>query len=554
MTAAAVRLLPVDAARRGPLARRGGAADSPSSPTRDGPADPRAAARPGSRPRSSCARSPTPRGKGGSLPPERALRIGIGGPVGSGKSSLVAALCRALGDELAHRRRHERHLHDRGRALPAPHRRAAARADPRRRDGRLPAHGDPRRRLREPRGGRRARAERRAARPRAGRERRRQPDRDLQPGARRRADLRDRRRGRRRHPAQGRAGDHAQRPARRSTRRISPSSSAPTSTGCAPTRATSAARGRCSSSRSGSTRWRGPVADVGARAGRLFRAGELPSRPSCRRTTTTRPRPRSPRTDGLAHAGRLRLRVERRRRTVGASSRRRPRPVRGAARARPRRDGRASCSCRRSPGRSRATASRSTSRSARAPRSRSSANAATLALPGRHAPAHHRGAGAARHAGARLAWLPEPLILAAGCDLDASLELSSSRRVRRHCHARARRARPPRRGARAATTRELRCELDGAPLLHDALRDQGAAHRRRSSTALAPFGSLALLGLEPPVAALPGVLALAGPGAVARGLAPDAASLRSRLAPVEAAWLATLRRGAPDDPPARSGC
>ena len=35
------------------------------------------------------------------MPPERALRIGIGGPVGSGKSSLVAALCRALGDELA---------------------------------------------------------------------------------------------------------------------------------------------------------------------------------------------------------------------------------------------------------------------------------------------------------------------------------------------------------------------------------------------------------------------------------------------------------------------
>ena len=28
------------------------------------------------------------------------MRIGIGGPVGSGKSSLVAALCRSLGDEL----------------------------------------------------------------------------------------------------------------------------------------------------------------------------------------------------------------------------------------------------------------------------------------------------------------------------------------------------------------------------------------------------------------------------------------------------------------------
>jgi urease accessory protein len=37
---------------------------------------------------------------GASLPPDRALRIGIGGPVGSGKSTLVASLCRALGGEL----------------------------------------------------------------------------------------------------------------------------------------------------------------------------------------------------------------------------------------------------------------------------------------------------------------------------------------------------------------------------------------------------------------------------------------------------------------------
>ena len=31
---------------------------------------------------------------------QRAVRIGIGGPVGSGKTALVAALCRALGDDL----------------------------------------------------------------------------------------------------------------------------------------------------------------------------------------------------------------------------------------------------------------------------------------------------------------------------------------------------------------------------------------------------------------------------------------------------------------------
>jgi urease accessory protein len=33
------------------------------------------------------------------LPAERALRVGIGGPVGSGKSSLIAALCRRLAAE-----------------------------------------------------------------------------------------------------------------------------------------------------------------------------------------------------------------------------------------------------------------------------------------------------------------------------------------------------------------------------------------------------------------------------------------------------------------------
>jgi urease accessory protein len=35
------------------------------------------------------------------LPRSRALRIGIGGPVGSGKTALVAALCRALGGRLS---------------------------------------------------------------------------------------------------------------------------------------------------------------------------------------------------------------------------------------------------------------------------------------------------------------------------------------------------------------------------------------------------------------------------------------------------------------------
>ena len=52
------------------------------------------------------------------------LRVGLGGPVGSGKTALAAALCRHARRRVRPRRRHQRHLHDRGRRLPAPQRRA----------------------------------------------------------------------------------------------------------------------------------------------------------------------------------------------------------------------------------------------------------------------------------------------------------------------------------------------------------------------------------------------------------------------------------------------
>ena len=63
----------------------------------------------------------------------------------------VQAHARPLRD----RRDHQRHLYPRGRRVPDPQRRAAARAHPRRRDRRLPAHRDPRGRLDQPRRGRR---------------------------------------------------------------------------------------------------------------------------------------------------------------------------------------------------------------------------------------------------------------------------------------------------------------------------------------------------------------------------------------------------------------
>ena len=84
------------------------------------------------------------------------LRVGIGGPVGSGKTALIDALCKAMRDRYDDRRDHQRHLHQRGRRVPDARRRAAAGAHHRRRDRRLPAHRDPRGRLDQPRRRRRA--------------------------------------------------------------------------------------------------------------------------------------------------------------------------------------------------------------------------------------------------------------------------------------------------------------------------------------------------------------------------------------------------------------
>lgn len=68
---------------------------------------------------------------GAGAPPSRPLRLGVGGPVGSGKTTLVAALCRALGGELslavvtndAHTREDARYLERAG--VLAPERLAA---------------------------------------------------------------------------------------------------------------------------------------------------------------------------------------------------------------------------------------------------------------------------------------------------------------------------------------------------------------------------------------------------------------------------------------------
>ena len=143
----------------------------------------------------------------------RELRLGVCGPVGTGKSSLIMLLCAHLGDELRDRGRHQRHLHRRGRPDDPGRGRARPRADRRGRDRSVPAHRHPRRHHRQPAGRRGPRRRPRAAGPGAGRVGRRQPHRDLLARARRRPDLRDRRRRRWRRGPQGRPGHRACRPA-----------------------------------------------------------------------------------------------------------------------------------------------------------------------------------------------------------------------------------------------------------------------------------------------------------------------------------------------------
>ena len=158
----------------------------------------------------------------------RALRIGLGGPVGSGKTATVAALCRALRDELSIAvvtndiyTREDAEFLLREAVLPAERIRAvetgacphtAIRDDI---SANLEAVED----LEE---------QRRPARPDPGRIRRGQPHRDLLQGPGRRPDLRHRRRGRRRHPPQGRPRRDHRRPARHQQDRPRPLRRRPT--------------------------------------------------------------------------------------------------------------------------------------------------------------------------------------------------------------------------------------------------------------------------------------------------------------------------------------
>jgi urease accessory protein len=157
-------------------------------------------------------------------------------------------------------------------------------------------------------------------------------------------------------------------------------------------------------------------------------------------------------------------------------------------------------------------------------------NAATLAYPAA-SPARHE-LRVRLGEGARFAWRPAPLILAAGCDLEARVELelaAGAAAFARDVVVLGRAGeRPGRYGA------QLRCELEGEPLLHEAVE---IADIHSSGAVLAgarAFASLALLGVEGS-----GGLELAGPGRVLRALAASPADLD--FEDTEADWLAALQ-------------
>ena len=156
-------------------------------------------------------------------------------------------------------------------------------------------------------------------------------------------------------------------------------------------------------------------------------------------------------------------------------------------------------------------------------------NAATLAFPAESAASIDVRLRLA--AGARLLWRPEPLILARGCNLESSLLLeldAGAAAFTRELVVLGRHGEPPGR-----YRSELRCELEGRPLLHEAVEIDGTHESPAVLGGARAFGSLALLGVR----SGSGGLELEGPGRVWRVIAPDAATLAARVEAIEALTL-----------------
>jgi len=145
--------------------------------------------------------------------------------------------------------------------------------------------------------------------------------------------------------------------------------------------------------------------------------------------------------------------------------------------------------------------------------------------------------------GGRLAWLAEPVILAAGCDLVSNVEIDLAERAAAVVRETIVLGRHGERAGRYRGT--IRCDLGGRPLLRDHVRIVGTD----PTTALLAMGdarvlsTLALLGVRPDVDARPDEFDLEREGRLLRVLADDTAKAATRRAQAERLYMAALGRG-----------
>lgn len=161
--------------------------------------------------------------------------------------------------------------------------------------------------------------------------------------------------------------------------------------------------------------------------------------------------------------------------------------------------------------------------------------------------------------GARLAWLPEPLVACAGCHHTGRSQVRLHRgavAVWSEAVALGRTGEQP-----GDVSLRLDVEVEGVPLLRDGLRAGPSAPGWDGPAVLAGArhtGTVALLGAfagpGPSGAVAPqGTVALAGPGALVRAVGRDGADVERALAAARLAFVAILHHDTPASPRHASG-
>jgi urease accessory protein len=143
-------------------------------------------------------------------------------------------------------------------------------------------------------------------------------------------------------------------------------------------------------------------------------------------------------------------------------------------------------------------------------------------------------------AGARLTWLAQPVILAAGCDLVTSVDIDLAEAAAAVVREAVVLGRHAETAGRYRGT--IRCDLSSRPLLRDEVLIDGV-DRTTAPVALGDaraVAMLAILGIRPNVQAEPDEFELHREGRLLRVLAGDAGELATRLERAERLYLSAL--------------